>query len=149
LATSQNGVANSGVACNPLREAIFVPLNGTYNLVQWYTTARTLQKFIAQGIKISLLIANISFNIGVENLVIHQVIVKLTIFSIINTCVGIYIFFSPLELNRIMVEWLNKVHLAHSDHSKLWQPQEVLVDIFNFIYAILNIYFASNVFHSK
>jgi len=25
----------------------------------------------------------------------------------------------PLELNRIMMDWLNKVHLAHSDHSKL------------------------------
>lgn len=83
---------------------------------------------LAQGIKFSLLIANISFNISFENLVIHQDIVKLTIFTIINTCVGIYIFFSPLELNRIMVEWLNKVHFAHSDHSKLWQPQEVLVD---------------------
>lgn len=74
---------------------------------------------LAQGIKFSLLIANISFNISFENLVIHQDIVKLTIFTIINTCVGIYIFFSPLELNRIMVEWLSKVHFAHSDHSKL------------------------------
>lgn len=38
-----------------------------------------------------------------------------------------FLFFSPLELNRIMVEWLNKVHSMHSDHSKLWQPQEMLI----------------------
>ena len=30
LSTSQNGIVTSGVACNPLREAIFiVPLHGT------------------------------------------------------------------------------------------------------------------------
>ena len=77
---------------------------------------------------------------------VHRDIVKLTIFAIINTCVGIYIFFSPLELNRIMVEWLNKLHLAHSDHSNLWEPQEVLVD---FQLYLCYIYFTSKVFQSK
>ena len=56
-----------------------------------------------------------------------RIIAKLMILFILNTHVDLFFVFSPLELNRIMVEWLNKVHSMHSDHSKLWQPQEMLI----------------------